>query len=77
MGLILFLIVGAGVGVVASKVLELDIELLPALGLGAAGALVGWVIKQFILAITGILFNVVFVIGGAILLVWAWNRFQK
>ena len=77
MGLVLFLAIGAAVGVLANQVLKTDIDMVLAMGLGVAGAFLGWIVKQFLLALTGMIFSFVFVIGGAFLLVWAWKRFSR
>lgn len=77
MGLIMFLVLGALVGVVANRLLDEDLGLAKAVGFGIAGAFLGWVIKTVLFALAGLFFSLVFSVLGAIILILLWVRVSK
>lgn len=77
MDILLFLIVGAMAGVVASKILQLELTLLPAIGFGIGGSVLGWLIVKLLSALFGILLSLIFAIVGAVFLMWVWKRLSR
>lgn len=72
---ILFLIVlGAAVGFVATRMMGVEMRLLPTIAIGMAGGVIGGLVFRFLTAITGAFAGIIGALLGALLLVWLWKR---
>ncbi|MGL5009372.1 MAG: GlsB/YeaQ/YmgE family stress response membrane protein [Paracoccaceae bacterium] len=78
MPIILFLVlIGTAAGLVATRLMRMDTDLLTAAALGIAGAGLGWLVLRFVLALSGWLLVVLAATLGAIGLIWLWKNFVR
>lgn len=75
MGLIYLVIVGALAGYLATRLMRIEANPLVTVGIGVAGALVGGLILQGVLAFLGLLGGIIGAVLGALALIWAYQRF--
>ncbi len=78
MNVILLIIIGAGAGFLATRMMKIEAGIVPSVGIGIAGALVGGLVLQVLLRVMGALAGFVGAILGALVLIWIWQTyFQK
>ncbi|MWB76742.1 GlsB/YeaQ/YmgE family stress response membrane protein [Pseudooceanicola sp. 216_PA32_1] len=77
MGLILWILIGAAAGWFATRMLEVRTTPLQTVLIGMAGALVGGLIVKTVLAVLGVLAGIIGAIGGAVLVLWLWDRYAR
>ncbi|MCC1491399.1 GlsB/YeaQ/YmgE family stress response membrane protein [Cognatishimia sp. F0-27] len=74
MGSIIWLvIVGAGAGFIATRLMRLNLGIVETVVIGMAGALIGGLMLRFLLALTGAFAGLVGAILGAMALIWIWK----
>ncbi|MFN3209799.1 MAG: GlsB/YeaQ/YmgE family stress response membrane protein [Roseovarius sp.] len=73
MGLIYLVIIGALAGYLATRIMRIDADPLVTIGIGMAGALLGGLILQGILAFLGLLGGIVGAVLGALVVIWAYQ----
>lgn len=75
MPMILFLVlVGTAAGLLATRLMRIETDVLTPIVLGIFGAGIGWLVLRFILALSGWLLLAIAATLGAIGLVWLWNK---
>lgn len=76
MPLLLFIIIiGAAAGFLATRVMRVEADVPTTIGIGVVGAVVGWVLLRFLVAITGWVAMFIGAVLGAMLLIWAWRTY--
>lgn len=76
MGIIIFLlIIGAGAGFIATRVMNLETDVLTTVAIGVLGAIIGGVLLRFVAHIAGWLGGFVGAVLAAILLIWVWQKY--
>ena len=75
MGLIYLVIVGALAGYLATRLMRIEANPLVTVGIGVAGALVGGLVLQGVLAFLGLLGGIIGAVLGALALIWAYQKF--
>ncbi|MDF1856063.1 GlsB/YeaQ/YmgE family stress response membrane protein [Pseudooceanicola sp.] len=75
MGFILWILIGAAAGWVATRVLDIQAGPVQTVIVGMAGALVGGLILKSVLAVLGILGGLIGAVLGALVVLWAWDRY--
>ena len=75
MPVIALIVIGAAAGFIATRMMRLDIGVLPTIGIGILGALVGGLVLRALLTITGWLAGFVGAVLGAMLLIWLWQTY--
>lgn len=73
MGLIWLILVGAVAGYLATRLLKIDADPLTTVLIGIAGALVGGLILQGVLAVLGLLGGIIGALIGAVLVIWLYQ----
>ncbi|MET4127378.1 GlsB/YeaQ/YmgE family stress response membrane protein [Roseovarius sp. MBR-6] len=73
MGIIGLLIVGVAAGFLATRLMRVEMGVVPTVLLGIAGALIGAVVIRMVLMITGLLGGLIGAVLGAMLLVYLWK----
>jgi uncharacterized membrane protein YeaQ/YmgE (transglycosylase-associated protein family) len=73
MGIIGLLIVGIAAGFLATRLMRVEMGVVPTVLLGIAGALIGAVVIRMVLMITGLLGGLIGAVLGAMLLVYLWK----
>ena len=77
MGLIWLILVGAVAGYVATRMFRIDANPLVTVLIGIAGALVGGLILQGVLAVLGLLGGIIGAVIGAVLVIWFYQVITK
>jgi uncharacterized membrane protein YeaQ/YmgE (transglycosylase-associated protein family) len=55
--------------------MKIETGILPTLGIGIAGALIGGVVLQILLRVMGMMAGFVGAVIGALLLIWIWQTY--
>ena len=75
MPIILFLVlVGTAAGLLATRLMRIDTDLLTPIVLGIAGAGLGWLVLRFVLALSGWLIVAIAATLGAMGVIWLWQQ---
>ncbi|MGH1423805.1 MAG: GlsB/YeaQ/YmgE family stress response membrane protein [Pseudooceanicola sp.] len=75
MGLLLWILIGAAAGWVATRVLDIETGPVQTVLIGMAGALVGGMLLKSVLAVLGILGGIIGAVLGAMIVLWLWDRY--
>lgn len=73
--LLFILIIGAAAGFLATRIMRVQTDVPTTIALGIAGAAVGWLVLRFLVAVSGWVAWFVGAVIGAVLLIWAWQRY--
>ena len=76
MGLIYLIVIGAVAGYLATRIMRIDADPLVTIGIGVAGALLGGLILQGILAFLGLLGGIIGAVLGALVLIWGYQAYK-
>ncbi len=71
------LIIGAAAGFIATRLMDMETDIITTVSLGVIGSLVGWAILRFLLAIGSWLFGFVGAVIGAMALIWVWQTYIR
>ncbi|WP_323780476.1 GlsB/YeaQ/YmgE family stress response membrane protein [Thalassovita sp.] len=77
MAIVWLIIIGAAAGFLATRLMNIEAGILPTIGIGIAGALIGGLVLRALLAVMGLAAGLVGAVLGALLLIWVWQTFQK
>jgi uncharacterized membrane protein YeaQ/YmgE (transglycosylase-associated protein family) len=75
MAILALIIIGAAAGFIATRLMNLQTDLVTTIAIGVLGALVGGLVLRFLLAITGLAAGFVGAILGAMALIWLWETY--
>jgi uncharacterized membrane protein YeaQ/YmgE (transglycosylase-associated protein family) len=75
MAILALIIIGAAAGFIATRLMNLQTDLVTTIAIGVLGALVGGLALRFLLAITGLAAGFVGAILGAMALIWLWETY--
>jgi uncharacterized membrane protein YeaQ/YmgE (transglycosylase-associated protein family) len=73
--LLLIAIIGPAAGFLATRFMKVQTDVPTTVALGIGGAALGWVLLRFLVAVTGWIAWFVGAVAGAMLLIWAWQRY--
>jgi uncharacterized membrane protein YeaQ/YmgE (transglycosylase-associated protein family) len=76
MFVIYLIIVGAAAGFIATRLMRIEAALLPTVGIGIAGALLGGLVLRVLLTAMGLLGGFIGAVLGALVLIWLWQLVQ-
>ncbi len=74
-GIAFLLVIGAAAGFIATRTMKLETDVPTTVVIGMAGALFGWFLLRFLVAMTGWLAGLVGAVLGAVALIWLWKTF--
>lgn len=75
MPMILFLVlVGTAAGLLATRLMRIQTDLLTPVVLGIVGAGIGWLALRFVLALSGWLIMALAATLGAVAVIWLWQK---
>ncbi|CUH66278.1 hypothetical protein TG4357_02341 [Thalassovita gelatinovora] len=77
MAIVWLIIIGAAAGFLATRLMNIETGILPTIGIGIAGALIGGLVLRALLAMMGAAAGLIGAVLGAMLLIWAWQTFQN
>ncbi len=75
MQLLSLIVIGAVAGFIATRVMRIEAGLLPTIGIGILGAVVGGIVLRAVITVTGWLAGFVGAVLGALLLIWLWRQY--
>ena len=75
MAIIALIIIGAAAGFIATRLMDLETDLLTTIAIGVLGALIGGFVLRLLLAITGFAAGFVGAVLGAMVLIWLWGTY--
>jgi len=74
--MILYIIIGAAAGFLATRVMKMEADVLTTVGIGILGALIGGLVLRFVMAVFGMFAGFLGAFLGAVFLIWAWRAYQ-
>lgn len=78
MGAIIYLvIIGAAAGFLATRLMKLETDIPTTMLIGIAGAIIGGLVLQVLLAMMGMFAGLVGAVLGALALIWLWQNYVK
>lgn len=75
MPILALVIVGAAAGFIATRLMDLQTDLVTTIAIGIFGALVGGFVLRLLLTISGLAGGFVGAVLGAMALIWLWDRY--
>ncbi|MFK7754286.1 MAG: GlsB/YeaQ/YmgE family stress response membrane protein [Sedimentitalea sp.] len=76
-GVVGLLIIGAGAGFLATRLMRIEANIIVTVVIGMAGALIGGLILRVLVSVMGALAGFVGAVLGALLLIWLWQTYLK
>jgi uncharacterized membrane protein YeaQ/YmgE (transglycosylase-associated protein family) len=75
MSIVFLIIIGAAAGFLATRMMDMETGILPTIAIGIAGAIVGGLVLQALLAVMGMLAGLVGAVLGALVLLWLYQTY--
>jgi uncharacterized membrane protein YeaQ/YmgE (transglycosylase-associated protein family) len=75
--LLLLVVIGAAAGMLATRLMKVNMDLPSAMGLGVLGALFGGFVLRLVLTAGGWMITFVLAVMGAMALIWLWQHLKK
>lgn len=75
MSIVLLFIIGAAAGLIATRMMRIEANLVTTIAIGVLGALIGGLVLRFLLTVTGWMAGFVGAVLGAMLLIWLWRQY--
>jgi uncharacterized membrane protein YeaQ/YmgE (transglycosylase-associated protein family) len=72
--ILFILIIGTAAGFLATRLMKVQTDVPTTIAIGIGGAFVGWLILRVLVAIAGWTAGFVGAVLGAVVLIWAWQR---
>lgn len=76
MPFLFLIIIGAAAGLIATRLMKVEANLVTTIAVGVLGAIIGGLLLRFLLVLTGIAAGFVGAVLGAALLIWLWQSYQ-
>lgn len=77
MPVVFLIIIGAAAGLIATRIMRIEADLITTIAIGIAGALIGGLVLRALLAVMGMLAGLVGAILGAVVLILLWQKIQN
>ena len=77
MSVVFLIIIGAAAGLIATRIMRIEADLITTIAIGIAGALIGGLVLRALLAVMGMLAGLVGAILGAVVLILLWQKSQN
>ena len=77
MSVVFLIIIGAAAGLIATRIMRIEADLITTIAIGIAGALIGGLLLRALLAVMGMLAGLVGAILGAVVLILLWQKVQN
>ena len=75
--LLLLVVIGAAAGMLATRLMKVNMDLPTAMGLGVLRALFGGLVLRLVLTAGGWMITFVLAVMGAMALIWLWQHLKK
>lgn len=76
MPVVLLIIIGAAAGLIATRLMRVETDLLSTIAIGVAGALAGGLVLRMLLTVSGWMAGFVGAVLGSMLLIWLWRLYM-
>ncbi len=76
-GLIVLVVIGAAAGLLATRLMRVNVDLPSAIGIGVLGALVGGLGLRMVLTVGGWAVTFALALLGAMALIWVWQHLRR
>jgi len=76
-GVILLAVIGAAAGLLATRLMRVNMDLPSAMGLGVLGALAGGLVLRLVVTAGGWMITFVLAVMGSMALIWIWQHLKK
>lgn len=77
MAILALIIIGAAAGLIATRLMKLETDLVTTISIGIFGALVGGLVLRFLLSLAGMAAGFVGAVLGAMALIWLWEKYRS
>lgn len=75
MAILALIIIGAAAGLIATRLMNIQTDLVTTISIGIFGALVGGLVLRLVVSITGMAAGFVGAVLGAMALIWLWEKY--
>ena len=75
MAIVWLIVVGAAAGFLATRIMDIEANVITTVAIGIGGALIGGLVLRFLLGLLGMAAGFVGAILGAVLLIWLWQTY--
>mgnify|MGYP000011759597 CR=1 FL=1 len=75
MHVLYLIIIGAAAGFLATRLMDVETDVISTIAIGIAGALIGGLVLRFLLLLTGMAAGFIGAILGAVLLIWLYQTY--
>ncbi len=75
MGILFLLIIGAAAGFIATRMMNLEANILVTISVGVLGALIGGLVLKALLVVLGLAAGFIGALLGALILIWAYKTY--
>jgi uncharacterized membrane protein YeaQ/YmgE (transglycosylase-associated protein family) len=76
MAILALIIIGAAAGLIATRLMNVQTDLITTISIGVFGALVGGLVLRFLVSLAGMAAGFVGAVLGALALIWLWERYR-
>lgn len=77
MTIVLFFIIGAAAGFLATRLMRIETDIVTTVVIGMAGALVGGLVLRALISVMGAMAGFVGAVLGALVLIWLWQTYIR
>ncbi len=77
MVVVYLIIIGAAAGFLATRIMNVEADVITTVAIGILGAIIGGLVLRFLLAVMGMFAGFLGALLGAIVLIWAWQTYVK
>ena len=75
MAIIWLIIVGAAAGFLATRIMEIEANVITTVSIGIGGALIGGLVLRILLGLMGMAAGFVGALVGSLVLIWIWKTY--
>lgn len=76
-GIAFLVAIGAAAGLVATRLMRVNVDLPSAMGIGVLGALFGGLVLRLVLTAGGWVVTFALAVAGAMALIWLWQHLRR
>lgn len=75
MAILALIIIGAAAGLIATRLMNIQTDLVTTIAIGVFGALIGGLVLRFLVSLAGLAAGFVGAVLGALALIWLWEKY--
>ncbi|WP_071674553.1 GlsB/YeaQ/YmgE family stress response membrane protein [Nioella nitratireducens] len=77
MVVVYLIIIGAAAGFLATRIMNVEADVITTVSIGILGAIIGGLVLRFLLTVMGMFAGFLGALLGALVLIWAWQTYVK